>query len=185
MAPDNRTADRTDPVAVQAVPAQAKVLEYAVTVDRGGRMTIPGGAQIDARGGVVGRPPPARRARPLLDRQPHVPRAARRPRVVAAGEGSGRVTKREEGRALRVRRARRADRRRAGARVDDPRELLAKAERDCFVGASLTIDPRLRMEPRVTATTRPRSRRSARASRRSSGRSRSSTARAARRSRTR
>jgi dihydropteroate synthase len=29
------------------VPAQAKVLEYAVTIDRGGRMTIPGGAQID------------------------------------------------------------------------------------------------------------------------------------------
>jgi hypothetical protein len=26
-------------------------------------------------------------------------------------------------------------------RLGDPRELLAKAERDCFVGASLTIVP--------------------------------------------
>ena len=27
---------------------------------------------------------------------------------------------------------------------DDPSELLAKAERDCFVGASLTVQPRYR-----------------------------------------
>ena len=124
------------------MPTQAKVLEYAVTVDRGGRMTIPGGAQIaPAEGWSADHLLLAALVRCSIDSLTYHARRAGHD-VVAAGEGSGRVTKRETRRAVRVRRALRADRRRAGARAPATREeLLAKAERDCFVGASLTIVP--------------------------------------------
>ena len=61
-------------------------------------------------------------------------------------------------------------------RTNEPDDLIAKAERDCFVGASLDLQPRYEWHRLVTdVVAHPRSSRSARASRRCSSRSRSST----------
>jgi organic hydroperoxide reductase OsmC/OhrA len=123
------------------VPAQAKVLEYAVTVDRGGRMTIPGGAQIaPAEGWSPDHLLLAALVRCSIDSLTYHARRAGHS-VVAAGEGSGRVTKREtDGRYAFVELAVRIDAE-LEPRLAEPRDLLLKAERDCFVGASLTIVP--------------------------------------------
>jgi organic hydroperoxide reductase OsmC/OhrA len=123
------------------VPAQAKVLEYAVTVDRGGRMTIPGGAQIaPAEGWSADHLLLAALVRCSIDSLTYHARRAGH-RVVAAGEGSGQVTKREsDGRYAFVELSVRIDAE-LEPRVADPTDLLVKAERDCFVGASLTIVP--------------------------------------------
>jgi organic hydroperoxide reductase OsmC/OhrA len=123
------------------VPVQAKTLEYAVTVDRGGRMTIPGGAQIA--------PPEGWSADHLLlaalvrcsieSLTYHARRAGHA--VVAAGEGSGRVTKRpSDGRYAFVELQVRVDAE-LEPRARETAELVARAERDCFVGASLTVAP--------------------------------------------
>ena len=62
--------------------------------------------------------------------------------VVASGEASGTVTRRaEDGRYAFVEIECRLDVELTPP-PDDLRELLAKAERDCFVGASLTAKPR-------------------------------------------
>ena len=61
--------------------------------------------------------------------------------VVAAGEGSGRVTKRQsDGRYAFVELQVRVDAE-LKPRARETEELVARAERDCFVGASLTVTP--------------------------------------------
>jgi organic hydroperoxide reductase OsmC/OhrA len=123
------------------VPTQAKTFEYAVEVDRAGRMTVPGGAQIDAAEGWS----PDHLLLAALVRCSiesftyHARRAGHE--VVAAGSAAGVVQRRE------------ADDRFAFDHIDvtlemqltprteEPDVLTAKAERDCFVGASLTIKP--------------------------------------------
>jgi organic hydroperoxide reductase OsmC/OhrA len=127
---------------------KAKVLDYAVEVDRGGRMTIPGGAQLE--------PPEGWSADHLLlaalvrcsidSLVYHARRAGHE--AQASGFASGIVTKREEdGRYAFVEIECRIDVELTprGTEVDD---LLAKAQRDCFVGSSLAIAPRY--EWRVT-----------------------------------
>jgi organic hydroperoxide reductase OsmC/OhrA len=123
------------------VPVQAKVLEYAVTLDRGGRMTIPGGAQIDpAEGWSADHLLLAALVRCSIESLTYHARRAGHT-VVASGEGSGRVTKRDsDGRYAFVELNVRIDAE-LEPRLSDPQELLAKAERDCFVGASLTVVP--------------------------------------------
>lgn len=123
------------------MPTQAKVLEYAVTVDRGGRMTIPGGAQIaPAEGWSPDHLLLAALVRCSIDSLTYHARRAGH-EVVAEGEGSGRVTKREsDGRYAFVELSVRIDAE-LDPRAGDPQELLVRAERDCFVGASLTIVP--------------------------------------------
>src|SRR5689334_11329511 len=80
---------------VSGMPAVAKVLEYAVAVDRGGRMTIPGGAQIDrAEGWSADHLLLAALVRCSLDSLAYHARRAGH-EVTASGEADGRVTKRE------------------------------------------------------------------------------------------
>jgi organic hydroperoxide reductase OsmC/OhrA len=119
-----------------------KVLEYAVEVDRGGRMTVPGGGQLT--------PPEGWSADHLLlaallrcsieSLAYHARRAGRQLR--ASGFASGTVTKRaEDGRFAFVDIECTIDAE-LTPRATEVDELLEKAERDCFVGSSLTIPPR-------------------------------------------
>jgi len=119
---------------------RAKIFDYAVEIDRAGRMTVPGGAQIAApQGWTADHLLLAALVRCSIDSLVfHARRAGHE--VSATGEGHGRVTKRDDGRYAFVE---------IGVRVDaqlSPRaeglgELLEKAERDCFVGATLNVEP--------------------------------------------
>lgn len=124
-----------------AVSTQEKTFEYAVEVDRASRMTIPGGAQIDpAEGWSPDHLLLAALVRCSIDSLTyHAHRAGHE--VVAAGSAQGVVKRRDiDGRfafdhidvSLDVQ---------LTPRATEPDELIAKAERDCFVGASLTVKP--------------------------------------------
>jgi organic hydroperoxide reductase OsmC/OhrA len=123
------------------VPTRAKVFEYAAEVDRAGRMTVPGGAQIE--------PPEGWSADHLLlaalircsidSLTYHARRAGHE--VAAQGQAQGTIT-----------RATPEDRyafvsidvhieAQLSPRTNDPGELTEKAERDCFIGASLKLKP--------------------------------------------
>jgi organic hydroperoxide reductase OsmC/OhrA len=125
----------------QVATTRAKVFEYVVEVDRAGRMTVPGGAQLERpEGWSPDHLLLAALVRCSIDSIVHHARRAGHEAEVA-GSAEGTVTKREsDGRyafasiqvALDVQ---------LTPRLDDYSELVAKAERDCFVGASLTIAP--------------------------------------------
>ena len=122
--------------------AKPKVLEYAVEVDRAGRMTVPGGGQLAApEGWSPDHLLLAALVRCSIESLTYHARRAGHD-VRAKGFASGTVTKRDgDGRYAFVE---------IGCTVDaelSPRttevdDLLAKAERDCFVGATLSIAPR-------------------------------------------
>jgi len=121
--------------------ARAKVFEYAVEVDRADRLSIPGGAQI---GRTDGWTPDhlllAGLVRCSIDSFTHHAHRAGH-EVTALGSARGRVTKREsDGRYAFVEIHVEVDVQ-LTPRSDDPADLAAKAERDCFVGASLSIEP--------------------------------------------
>jgi organic hydroperoxide reductase OsmC/OhrA len=122
--------------------ARAKVLEYAVDIDRGGRMTVQGGAQIaPPEGWSPDHLLLAALVRCSIDSLTYHARRAGHS-VIASGEGHGIVTKRDEdGRYAFVEVDVRVDAE-LTPRTDDLAPLLEKAERDCFVGASLRIEPR-------------------------------------------
>lgn len=123
------------------MPAKAKTFEYAVEVDRGGRMTIPGGAQIaPAEGWTPDHLLLAALVRCSIDSFTfHARRGGHE--VAASGEAQGTVTRREsDGRYAFVELAVRIDAQLV-PRVDDSADLIEKAERDCFVGASLNLKP--------------------------------------------
>ena len=126
--------------------AQAKTLEYAAGVTRGGRVEAEGcdplelGSHWQAEHLVL-----AGLVRcSITSLRYHAKRAG--VSVEASGEAHGAITKRD------------SDGRYAFVDVscdihaeiapalggDDLRELLAKAERDCFIAASMTIDPTYR-----------------------------------------
>jgi organic hydroperoxide reductase OsmC/OhrA len=123
------------------VAGSAKVFEYAVDVDRGGRMTVPGGAQVEPAEGWM---PDHLLLAALVtcsieSFRFHARRAGHE--VAASGEAQGTVARREsDGRYAFAQ---------IGVRIDaqltpralDTADLIAKAERDCFIGASLTIKP--------------------------------------------
>jgi organic hydroperoxide reductase OsmC/OhrA len=118
-----------------------KVFEYAVEIDRGGRMSVPGGAQIAAPEGWS----PDHLLLVALVRCSidafayHARRAGRK--AEASGSAHGTITKREkDGRYAFVEITVEIDVT-VTPRADDPADLVARAERDCFVGASLTIAP--------------------------------------------
>jgi organic hydroperoxide reductase OsmC/OhrA len=121
---------------------KTKVFDYAVEVDRGGRMTIPGGAQLEPpEGWTPDHLLLAALVRCTIDSLRYHARRAGHD-VDAAGFASGTVTRREEdGRYAFVDVVCRMD---VGfsPRVADASELLANAERDCFVGSSLRVTPR-------------------------------------------
>ena len=118
-----------------------KILEYAVAVDRAGRMTIPGGAQIEpGEGWSADHLVLAALVRCSIDSLVYHARRAGH-EVTAAGDAVGRVTKRDsDGRYAFVAIDVRIDAQ-LTPRAAEPDALTAKAERDCFVGASLTIEP--------------------------------------------
>jgi organic hydroperoxide reductase OsmC/OhrA len=121
--------------------ARAKVFEYAVEVDRASRLSIPGGAQIDRpEGWTADHLLLAALVRCSIEAFTyHAHRAGHE--VVAWGSGRGRVTRRpSDGRYAFVEIQVEVDAQ-VAPRSDDPADLAAKAERDCFVGASLSIEP--------------------------------------------
>ena len=108
------------------------MFDYAVEIDRGGRMTVPGGAQLEVGEGWS----PDHLLLAALVRCSieslvhHARRAGHEAR--ASGSASGTVTTREnDGRYAEL-----------TPRAPDVDELVAKAQRDCFVGATLTVEPR-------------------------------------------
>ncbi len=120
---------------------KAKTFEYAVEVDRGGRMTIPGGAQIaPAEGWTPDHLLLAALVRCSIESFTfHARRLGHE--VAAAGEAQGTVTKREtDGRYAFIGIDVRIDAQ-LTPRADDLTDLLAKAERDCFIGATLNLKP--------------------------------------------
>ena len=119
----------------------AKVLEYAVEVDNGGRMTIPGGGQfVPPEGWSADHLLLAALVRCSIDSLAYHARRAGH-EVTASGEAQGTVTKSgEDARYRFVTIDVRIDAQ-LTPRATDVDDLLAKAERDCFIGASLTLKP--------------------------------------------
>ena len=120
---------------------RAKVLEYAVELDGAGRMTIPGGGQfVPPEGWSADHLLLAALVRCSIDSFTYHARRAGH-EVTAAGEAQGTITKSgEDGRYRFVQIAVRIDVQLA-PRTNETDDLIAKAERDCFVSASLTIEP--------------------------------------------
>jgi organic hydroperoxide reductase OsmC/OhrA len=119
----------------------AKVLEYAVDVDRAGRMTMPGGGQfVPPEGWSADHLLLAALVRCSIDSFTYHARRAGH-EVQGSGEAQGIVTKHgEDGRY----RFKEIDVRidvQLTPRTNEPDDLIAKAERDCFIGASLVVKP--------------------------------------------
>jgi organic hydroperoxide reductase OsmC/OhrA len=119
----------------------AKVLEYAVYVDRAGRMTMPGGGQfVPPEGWSADHLLLAALVRCSIDSFTYHARRAGH-EVQASGEAQGIVTKHgEDGRY----RFKEIDVRidvQLTPRTNEPDDMIAKAERDCFIGASLVLKP--------------------------------------------
>jgi organic hydroperoxide reductase OsmC/OhrA len=123
------------------VGTQAKVLEYAVDLDRAGRMTIPGGGQmIPAEGWSADHLLLAALVRCSIDSLTYHARRAGH-EVQASGEAQGIVTKHGEDGRYRFREIKVRVDAQLSPRTNEADDLLAKAERDCFVGASLSVKP--------------------------------------------
>ena len=128
-------------VAFGNVPPRAKVFEYAAEIDRAGRMTIPGGAQIEAPAGwSADHLLLAALIRCSIDSLVyHAHRAGHE--VEAQGQAQGTITKpspddRYAFVSIEVR-----IEAQLSPRLADVEEIVELAERDCFVGASLTVKP--------------------------------------------
>jgi organic hydroperoxide reductase OsmC/OhrA len=119
----------------------AKILEYAVEVDSAGRMTIPGGGQfVPPEGWSADHLLLAALVRCSIDSFAYHARRAGH-EVAASGEAQGTITKSgDDGRYRFVEIDVRIDAQ-LTPRADEAGELAAKAERDCFIGASLTLKP--------------------------------------------
>ena len=121
---------------------KAKVFEYAVELDRGGRLTIPGGGQfIPPEGWSADHLLLAALVRCSIDSFAYHARRAGH-EVEASGEVQGYITKHEdEGRYRFMEIDVRIDAQ-LKPRTNEVDDLIMKAERDCFVGATLTLKPR-------------------------------------------
>jgi organic hydroperoxide reductase OsmC/OhrA len=119
----------------------AKILEYAVDVDSAGRMTIPGGGQfVPPEGWSADHLLLAALVRCSIDAFAYHARRAGH-KVAASGEAQGTVTKSvEDGRYRFVEIDVRINAQ-LTPRTNEVDDLVAKAERDCFIGASLTLKP--------------------------------------------
>ncbi len=119
----------------------AKVLEYAVDVDNAGRMTIPGGGQfVPPEGWSADHLLLAALVRCSIDSFTYHARRGGH-EVTASGEAQGTVTKAgEDGRYRFVQIGVRINAQ-LTPRSNDVDNMIAKAERDCFIGASLTLKP--------------------------------------------
>lgn len=120
---------------------KAKVLEYAVEMDRGGRFTIPGGGQfVSPEGWSADHLLLAALVRCSIDSFAYHARRAGH-EAAASGSAQGTITKSgDDGRYRFVEIDVRLDVQ-LTPRTNEPDDLISKAERDCFVGASLTVKP--------------------------------------------
>ncbi len=123
------------------MPVSAKTLEYAVEVDHGGRMTVPGGGQfVPPEGWSADHLLLAALVRCSMDSFAYHARRAGH-EVAASGSAHGTITKQgEDGRYRFVEIDVSIDAQ-LTPRTNEVDDLIAKAERDCFVSASLTIKP--------------------------------------------
>ena len=123
------------------MPVSAKTLEYAVEVDHGGRMTVPGGGQfVPPEGWSADHLLLAALVRCSLDSFAYHARRAGH-EVSSSGSAHGTITKQgEDGRYRFVEIDVTIDAQ-LTPRTNEVDDLIAKAERDCFVSASLTIKP--------------------------------------------
>ncbi|HEX4678812.1 MAG TPA: OsmC family protein [Gaiellaceae bacterium] len=119
----------------------AKVLEYAVDVDSAGRMTIPGGGQfVPPEGWSADHLLLAALVRCSIDSFGYHARRAGH-EVAASGEAQGKITKSGEDGRYRFVKIDVSINARLTPRMTEVGDLVAKAERDCFIGASLTLKP--------------------------------------------
>jgi organic hydroperoxide reductase OsmC/OhrA len=123
------------------VPVRAKVLEYAVGVDDDGLMTVPGGGEfVPPDGWTADHLLLAALVRCSIEGFAYHARRAGHS-VLASGSSQGTVTKTEgDGRYRFVDISVQIDAR-LTPHAEDPSQLIEKAERDCFVGASLSVKP--------------------------------------------
>jgi len=119
----------------------AKTFEYAVEVDGAGRMTIPGGGQfVPPEGWSADHLLLAALVRCSMDSFAHHARRAGH-EVTAAGSAQGTITRSGDDNRYRfVAISLRIDAQ-LHPRTNEPDDLIVKAERDCFVGASLIVKP--------------------------------------------
>jgi organic hydroperoxide reductase OsmC/OhrA len=124
------------------MPVTAKTFEYAVEVDGAGRMTIPGGGQlVPPEGWSADHLLLAALVRCSIDSLVYHARRAGSD-VQALGSAQGTITKSGEDERYRFVEIGVEVDAQLTPRVADIDALVAKAERDCFVGASLTVKPR-------------------------------------------
>ena len=119
----------------------AKTLEYAVELDEGGHFTVPGGGQfVTPEGWSADHLLLAALVRCSIDSFAYHARRAGHT-VTGTGSAHGTVTKTDDdGRYRFVAIHVRLDVQ-LTPRASDSAPLVMKAERDCFVGASLTVKP--------------------------------------------
>jgi len=124
------------------VAVKTKTFDYRVELDGAGRMTIPGSAAFTPpEGWSADHMLLAALARCSVQSLAHHARRAGHQVVTSAVSAHGTVKKSDEDGRYRFARI--------DVRVDatlepnagDVQELIAKAERDCFIGASLALDP--------------------------------------------
>ena len=119
----------------------AKTFEYAVEVDGAGRMTIPGGGQfVPPEGWSADHLLLAALVRCSIDSFAYHARRAGHS-ITASGSAQGTITKTGDDNRYRfVSIDVRIDAQ-LEPRTNEVDDLTQKAERDCFIGASLTIKP--------------------------------------------
>ena len=119
----------------------AKTFEYAVEVDRGGRMTIPGGGQfVPPEGWSADHLLLAALVRCSIDSFAYHARRLGHD-VTASGSAHGTITKSGPDDRYRFVQIDVQIDAQLSPRTNEVDDLIAKAERDCFVGASLTLKP--------------------------------------------
>jgi organic hydroperoxide reductase OsmC/OhrA len=124
------------------VAITAKTFEYAVEVDAGGRMTIPGGGQVvPPEGWSADHLLLAALVRCSIDGFAYHARRAGHT-VTASGSAQGTITKSGDDDRYRFVEIEVRIEAQLRPRAAESDVLVAKAERDCFVGASLAVKPR-------------------------------------------
>jgi organic hydroperoxide reductase OsmC/OhrA len=119
----------------------AKTFEYAVELDGAGRMTIPGGGQfVPPEGWSADHLLLAALVRCSIDSFAYHARRAGHD-VTASGSARGTITKTGDDNRYRFVSIEVHVDVQLEPRTDDADDLIAKAERDCFVSATLTIKP--------------------------------------------
>jgi organic hydroperoxide reductase OsmC/OhrA len=125
------------------VAITAKTFEYAVEIDEAGRMTIPGGGQfVPPEGWSADHLLLAALVRCSIDGFAYHARRAGHKLTASSGFAQGMITKTgDDDRYRFVEIDVRIDAE-LHPRAAESDELVTKAERDCFVGASLNVKPR-------------------------------------------